>query len=284
LRIRLRYRRRLANSIQSGQDEAEAGKKDDPKTGSKRPADDGDDDDGQEQNNAKKQKISPNTTAKIIASFPNNIIVTAQFLAAVAQQTAAQAAAQALIGPNPVLDTVAPVGVLSPNEAHVFRGSNWIVRDFEGPLGPGNEGTLRRDWVVQQTDTHIVTPFETRILVCAVNAVLGSIRLQYPNDPAGNISEVALLQMLDQIAGRRVQNDAEDNEVALLVDLWAGGRYNVVVVSDAYNHNIAHRIGTLAAQRRLRPNLYVHHIHDPRGGSGHWSSMRRRRGPPSPYW
>jgi hypothetical protein len=234
------------------------GKKDPPKAGDKRPADD--DDEDQDGKQAKKQKISPGTIATTGA------FLAATTIAAIAAAAAAQAAQAPVIPPNyndPTPGMLAPVGVFSPNEAHRYTGGVWAVENFD----------FRR-WRLHPTSTFV----GNRNFVCSVNALLGSMRVQHPTDSVGNISPVGLLEMFDNVVNRRVYNDASDSELQSLVDRWTGGRYNVVIVSTAYQNGIAYRAETLGAQQRLRQNLYVHHIYDRNGGGGHWEVMRRRPG------
>jgi hypothetical protein len=162
---------------------------------------------------------------------------------------------------------VAPVPYLSPDEAHFFTGAVWAVQGFNF-----------NQWRVEYTSIFIQTPTGQRSYVCAINAIIQSMRSQYPDSPFNRISAHGLLAMFDNLVGRVANNDEEDDELALLVDTWTGGTFQVVVVSSAENHSIARRAGDLNQQRSYGKNLYVHHIADPlRGGGGHWEGMRRRR-------
>jgi hypothetical protein len=159
---------------------------------------------------------------------------------------------------------------MSPDEVHYFTGAVWAVQGFN-----------ISQWTVENTSTFVRTPTGSRNYVCAINAVLQSMRNQYPDSPYNQISAHNLLNMFDNLVGRIAYNDEEDFELAQLVNHWTGGEYQVVVVSMADQHGIARRGGQLDQhpyQHLPGRNLYVHHQVNPTGqGGGHWESMRKKR-------
>ncbi len=84
-----------------------------------------------------------------------------------------------------------------------------------------------------------------RRYVCSVLALLGSMRNQYPDSPYAAISAEELLALFDRVVGRRVDDDAEDNELANLMDAWTSNEFRAVIVSSAYSNRSAYRAGTV---------------------------------------
>jgi hypothetical protein len=170
---------------------------------------------------------------------------------------------------SPTEGMVAPIGTMSPIEAHIFLGSVWAVKDFD--MGW---------WRVKHTGIRISTPTGERLFVCAVNAVLQSMKDQFPLSTYATITAADLLAGLDTLVGREVNNDVYDQELALLVDRWTNGQCQVIIVSDALDHKLAYRGGYVdryPEQHRTGRNLYVRHQVSTDGkGGGHWESMERR--------
>jgi hypothetical protein len=158
---------------------------------------------------------------------------------------------------------------MSLNEAFVYRDENpfvWTV-----------EGFHLRNWAANATGISI----GQRNFVCSVIALRNSMRLQYPDSPYGDISEERLLALYDNLVGRRVYDDAEDNELADLMHAWTQREFRLVIVSDAYRNRFAYRAGSLEQQTTYARSLYVHWRRTGRGGAqhGHWESMSRRAAP-----
>jgi hypothetical protein len=170
---------------------------------------------------------------------------------------------------RPVEGMIAPLGLMSPDDAmiyHEIKPFAWEVQGFH-----------RRYWQADDTG-HIIG---RRHYVCSVLALLGSIHNQYPDSQYASISAEELLALFDRVVGRRVCNDAEDNELADLMDAWTGNDFRVVIVSSAYDNRSAYMAGTLEQQTQLGRNLYVHWkaIGQSKTSGGHWESMRRRSTP-----
>jgi hypothetical protein len=105
--------------------------------------------------------------------------------------------------------------------------------------------------------------------------------IKYLDSPYASISAEELLALFDRVVRRRIYDDAEDNELADLMDAWTGNDFRVVIMSEAYDNRSAYRAGTLEQQTQLGRNLYVHWkaIGQSKTSGGHWESMRRRATP-----
>lgn len=169
---------------------------------------------------------------------------------------------------SPAEGMEAPIGSISPDEAHIFNGFGWAVKDFD--MG---------SWERNETSISIMTPAGQRDYVCAINAIIQSMRDQYPWSGPSYTTPADLLAMHDSLIGRELNNDGDDTELAELVDLWTDGMYQIVVVDDATDYQFAFRGSSLhdyPGQAKFGRNLYVaHQTHN--GGGGHWESMVRRK-------
>lgn len=263
-----------------------------PNSGDKRPPDnDDEDDEGQQKFDSKKPKkeslkqgrenvdnsqvlqpqVRHTNLVRIITTLTGLYSSVVPFMAAILSTPPAREAPPAvpedIIPPDyerPTPGMIAPVGTLSPDEAHVFQIVTWNVQDFQW-----------RDWNRQKTNVSV----GRRRYVCAANALLQSMQSQYPDSPYTSISAYDLLVLIDDVAHRRVCNDLEETEVATVVELWTGGDFRAVVVSTVNDCRIAFRAGQLNQQAAYGRNLYVHHIVSSSGRGGHWEGMERRATP-----
>jgi hypothetical protein len=164
---------------------------------------------------------------------------------------------------------IAPLGLMSPDGTMIYHE----VKPFAWEV----QGFHRRYWQADHTGYII----GRRHYVCSVLALLGSMRKQYPDSQYASISAEELLALFDRVVGRRVYDDAEDNELADLMDAWTGNDFRVVIVSSAYDDRSVYRAGTLEQQTQLGRNLYVHWkaIGQSKTSGGHWESMTRRPTP-----
>lgn len=235
---------------------------------SKKQKKDGEEEGGQDGNNSNENmpQISQSTVAPIATTLANLFSYVAHFLQAL------PADSPPVIPPDimrPVEGMVAPLGLMSPDDAMIYHD----VKPFAWEV----QGFHLRYWQADRTGYTI----GQRRYVCSVLALLGSMRNQYPDSPYAAISAEELLALFDRVVGRRVCDDAEDNELADLMDAWTGNEFRVVIVSTAYGNRSAYRAGILEQQTQFGRNLYVHWTATGQSGisGGHWESMRRRPTP-----
>ncbi|KUJ10997.1 uncharacterized protein LY89DRAFT_786661 [Mollisia scopiformis] len=202
--------------------------------------------------------------------------------AAAARQDLEDAASERSARPDldlqvPAEGMIAPVGVIAEEEEMRFDGFSWQVANFN----------LNR-WNIRDVSSRITNRAGTeRRGVCGIRSVIEAMRLQYPDDPLGQITPVALLERFTEMrrtSGERPNALITDVELNQLLFEWTGGRYSVVV----YDMNAefpeelraARRVGTPEEQARQSRNLFL--IYGPHtdgaigNEGGHWQALQRK--------
>ncbi|KAH6723318.1 hypothetical protein BKA61DRAFT_648495 [Leptodontidium sp. MPI-SDFR-AT-0119] len=152
-----------------------------------------------------------------------------------------------------------------PDETLQFDGLSWTVPSFNAD-----------NWMRMETSHLVSVPpgsRHDRIALSPCNALIQAMRAQYPHSRFAHTKPYELLPIMDRVF-RGTARDINEDQIVQVLRQWTDGEFNLVHVTPRDGHGVARRTGKMEVQMLWGRNLFVRKRPATGFQRDHWESLR----------